>query len=201
MIDSENLTDDQLVDLSLKDDNNFYYLMKRYEKKIDSYIRRIANINRESAEDILQEVFIKVYKNLHGFNKNFKFSSWIYRIAHNEMISYLRKNRKALEALSLDIDGPDHESLMNLLADTLDIEEEHISREKVEIIRRIFAELPPKYREVLVLRYLEEQSYDEISDILKKPPGSVATLINRAKSNFKKIMQRSNYEGVLHNHE
>ncbi|MBN2059396.1 MAG: RNA polymerase sigma factor [Deltaproteobacteria bacterium] len=190
-----------MVDLSLKDDNNFYYLMKRYEKKIDSYIRRIANINRESAEDILQEVFIKVYKNLHGFNKNFKFSSWIYRIAHNEMISYLRKNRKALEALSLDIDGPDHESLMNLLADTLDIEEEHISREKVEIIRRIFAELPPKYREVLVLRYLEEQSYDEISDILKKPPGSVATLINRAKSNFKKIMQRSNYEGVLHNHE
>ena len=193
----ENLTDEQLVDLSLKDEKYFYYLMKRYEEKIGYYIRQITNVNREGAEDILQEVFIKVYKNLHGFNKKFKFSSWIYRIAHNEVISYYRKNRKAPDTVSLDMDGPDNNSLTALLGDTLDIEEEYISREKAEIIKQIFAELPPKYREVMVLRYLEEQSYDEISDILRKPPGSVATLINRAKSNFRKILQRRKLEGLL----
>ncbi|MBN2059615.1 MAG: RNA polymerase sigma factor [Deltaproteobacteria bacterium] len=201
MIDFENLTDEQLVDLSLKDDKNFYYLMKRYEEKLGYYIGRITNISPEGIEDILQEVFIKVYKNLRGFNKKFKFSSWIYRIAHNEVISYYRKNRRALDSLSLDMDGTDNNNLVALLGDTLDMEEEQISKEKVDIVKGIFAELPPKYREVLVLRYLEEKSYDEISDILKKPPGSVATLINRAKSNFRKIMQRCKVEGILHNNE
>jgi RNA polymerase sigma-70 factor (ECF subfamily) len=195
------MTDEQLVDLSLKDDNNFYYLMKRYENKILHYISQITNVNREGAEDILQEVFIKVYKNLHGFNKKLKFSSWIYRIAHNEGISYYRKNRKALDTLSLDEDSPDHDSLIALLGDSIDIEEEQISREKVKIIKQVFAELHPKYREIMVLRYLEERSYDEISDILKKTPGSVATLMNRAKANFKKIIQRHKLEGILSNHE
>ena len=201
MIDAENLTDEQLVDLSLKDDKNFYYLMKRYEEKIYYYIQRITNANREGAEDILQEVFIKVYKNLHDFNKKFKFSSWIYRIAHNEVISYYRKNRKALESSPLDMDGTDHNNVMTFMDATLDIEEEHSSRENAEIFRRIFSELPPKYREVLVLRYHEEKSYDEISDILKKPPGSVATLIHRAKSNLKKMLQKNKLEGLLLNYE
>ena len=201
MVDPEHLTDEQLVDLSLKDDKNFYYLMKRYEEKITYYIKRITNTNREGVEDILQEVFIKVYKNLHDFNKKFKFSSWIYRIAHNEVISYYRKNRKVLESFSLDMDGTDHDHLMTFMGATLDIEEEYISREDTDMVKRIFTELPPKYREVLVLRYQEEKSYDEISDILKKPPGSVATLISRAKSNFRKTVHKRKGEGLLLNYE
>lgn len=201
MINTEDLTDEQLVDLSLEDNKNFYYLMKRYEEKIGNYISRITNVNREGAEDILQEIFIKVYKNLYGFNKKFKFSSWIYRIAHNEAISYYRKNRKTFETLSLDMDDQNHDSLTAILSDDFDIEEDQISKEKADIIKQVFSELSPKYREIMVLRYLEEKSYDEISDILKKPPGSVATLISRAKSNLRKIMQKRKFEGLMHNNE
>ena len=81
----ENLSDLQLVKLSLKDHQNFRYLVERYEPLLLRYMRRIANVSKEEAEDLLQEIFIKVYKNLNGFDQKLKFSSWIYRIAHNEI--------------------------------------------------------------------------------------------------------------------
>ncbi|MFH1582108.1 MAG: sigma-70 family RNA polymerase sigma factor [Pseudomonadota bacterium] len=102
MNDYENMPDEQLVQLSLKDQGCFYYLMKRYEIKILRYIKRLTTASQEEAEDIIQEVFIKVYRNLNGFNQKLKFSSWIYRIAHNEIINQYRKTKLRLAITPLN---------------------------------------------------------------------------------------------------
>ena len=184
----ENIPDEQLVQLSLKDQDCFYYLMKRYETKILRYINRLTNVSHEEAEDILQEIFIKAYQNLNGFNQKLKFSSWIYRIAHNEIINQYRKNKLRLAVIPLNIE--DKANLIDSISDKTETNGEYVSLENAEKIREALAMLPDKYREILVLRYLEDKSYNEISDILRKPPGTVATQINRAKASFKKIVRR-----------
>ncbi len=193
----ENMPDEQLVRLSLENQDCFYYLIKRYEPKILRYIKRITNISKEESEDILQEIFVKVYRNLNGFNQKLKFSSWIYRIAHNEIINQYRKNKSYSSMISLNIEDDDVNNMAGLFRDSFDIQDNYISRENTEKVREALEELPDKYREILILRYFEDQSYDEISDILRKPAGTVATLINRAKSNFKKIAQRHQLESLI----
>ncbi|MDI6687921.1 MAG: RNA polymerase sigma factor [Desulfobacterales bacterium] len=188
MNDYENMSDEQLVQLSLEDQDCFYYLMKRYDIKILRYIKRLTTISQEEAEDIIQEVFIKVYRNLNGFNRKLKFSSWIYRIAHNEIINQYRKTKLRLAMIPSNIE--DQANLIDSINDTIEINGAYENLEKDERVRKALAELPDKYREILVLRYLEDKSYDEISDILRKPPGTVATQINRAKTSFKKIAGR-----------
>jgi len=194
----EKMSDLELVQLSLENKENFYYLIKRYELKIFHYIRRLTNVSQEEREDILQDIFIKVYRNLNGFNQNLKFSSWIYRIAHNEIINHYHKNKSRLKTFSLNLDNNDVYHLDELISDTDDIFNHLITHENADKIREVLAKLPNKYREILILRYLEEKKYDEISDILCKPPGTVATLINRAKSKFKKIAKHHN---LMVNHD
>ncbi|MBU4345056.1 MAG: RNA polymerase sigma factor [Desulfobacteraceae bacterium] len=188
MNDYENMPDEQLVQLSLKDQGCFYYLMKRYEIKILRYIKRLTTASQEEAEDIIQEVFIKVYRNLNGFNQKLKFSSWIYRIAHNEIINQYHKTKLRLAITPLNIE--DEENLIDSINNTIEINGTYENLENAEKVRKALAELPDKYREILVLRYLEDKTYNEISDILRKPPGTVATQINRAKASFKKIAGR-----------
>ncbi len=188
----ENMSDLELVQLALENKENFYYLIKRYEVKISQYIRRLTNVSQEETEDILQNIFIKVYRNLNGFNQNLKFSSWIYRIAHNEIINHYHKNKSRLKTVTLNLDSNDVYLLDELISDTDDIFKQLITHENADKIREVLSKLPNKYREILILRYLEEKKYDEISDILCKPPGTVATLINRAKSKFKKLAKHHN---------
>jgi len=94
--------DEELIALALDNQEYFYYLMKRYEKRLLSYILHISNFLSGDAEDVLQEVFIKTYKNLRAFDKSLKFSSWIYRIAHNETISEYRRKKASATTISLD---------------------------------------------------------------------------------------------------
>ncbi|MBU4536457.1 sigma-70 family RNA polymerase sigma factor [Patescibacteria group bacterium] len=84
-------TDGELVSLVLENSDYFLYLVRRYEQKLTRYIARISNLDKDDIEDVLQDIFIKVYKNLNGFDTSLKFSSWIYRITHNEVISNYRK--------------------------------------------------------------------------------------------------------------
>ncbi|WP_456442911.1 RNA polymerase sigma factor [Caldithrix abyssi] len=186
----ENLSDNELVQLSLKDKDSFYYIVQRYGPKILRYIKRTTNVSQEDAEDILQEVFIKVYRNLNSYKPYLPFSSWIYRIAHNEVINHYHKTKTHKEMSRLNIESEDVKSLVEAIQDDGDVQQKVISLENAEKIKEMLAELPAKYREVLILRYLEEKSYNEISDILRKPPGSVATLINRAKSRLQKIAEQ-----------
>jgi len=193
----KNMSDEQLVQVSLKNQNCFYYLMKRYESRILRYIKRITNVSQEESADILQEIFIKVYRNLNGFNQKLKFSSWIYRIAHNEIINQYHKRKLYSAMISLNIEDNDANNLAEVVRDTPDVDDKYISRENAEKVREALTELPDKYREILILRFLEDKSYDEISHILRKPAGTVATLINRAKSKFRKIAEYHKLESLI----
>ena len=193
----ENMSDEQLVQVSLENQDCFYYLMKRYEPKMLRYIKRLTNISQEESADILQEIFIKVYRNLNGFNQKLKFSSWIYRIAHNEIINQYHKRKSYSAMINLNIKDDDVNNMAELVCDTFDVQDDYISRENTEKVREALKELPDKYREILILRFLEDKSYDEISHILRKPAGTVATLINRAKSKFTKIAKHHQLESLI----
>ena len=186
----ENLSDVELLQCSLEEKDCFYFLMKRYENRLLTYINRMTNISRVESEDLLQEIFIKIYSNLNGFIQEMKFSSWDYRIAHNEIINQYRKNRLHSSTVSLDRKSDDDSGVDELISDTFNIHDKYVANEDAGRVREALAELPVKYREVLVLRYFEEQTYEEISVILRKPAGTVATLLNRARSKFKKIAMR-----------
>jgi len=179
-------TDEELVSLALGDQSHFLYLMRRYEGKLLAFILRISNYSHDEAEDILQEVFIKIYENLNDFDTSLKFSSWAYRITHNQVISHYRKTKARPQSLPLDI----NEKILANLSSDLDIEKEIEVGYLKKAIKKVLANLDVKYREVLILKFLEERSYQEISDILKKPMGTVATLINRAKKEFKEELDR-----------
>ncbi|MBT6690999.1 RNA polymerase sigma factor [Candidatus Parcubacteria bacterium] len=184
MFNCKGKTDEELVSLALGEADYFLCLMKRYEAKLLRYINRIANIRQEDAEDVLQDSFIKVYENLNNFDDKLKFSSWIYRIVHNQVISNFRK----LKARPQQIDWDSENILNNLIADfniSREIDREYLSQKVAQVLE----ELDDKYQEVLILKYLEDKNYQEISDILKKPMGTIATLLSRAKQQFKKVVK------------
>ena len=197
MDDYRNLSDEELVQKSLDNRDDFYYLIKRYESKLLKYIKRITNVTNEEAEDLLQEIFIKVYRHLNGFDQKLKFSSWIYRIAHNEVINFAKKRRGG-PLLTRTSDGDDSSgAMLDNLAGEDDVHGNYVAMESRERVWQALMELPLKYREVLVLKFFENKSYREMSDILRKPEGTVATLVNRAKKKFTKIASKYQLEGIL----
>ena len=181
-------SDEELAYLSINDVNAFYSLIKRYESKIGRYINRMTGGNQDKSEDILQEIFIKVYRHLNSFDPKLKFSRWIYRIAHNEIINQHYKDKTHTTTVSLD--DTDQLNLSAKLIYDEDIHDAYIYSETAKTVKKAIEELPLKYREVLILRFFEDKDYKEISDILRKPPGTVATLLNRAKIKFKKIARK-----------
>lgn len=181
ILECEQKTDTQLVDLSLENQEYYYFLMKRYEMPLMNYIRKLSGMNRVDIEDILQEVFILAYQNLNDYDRQFKFSSWVYRIAHNQTVSMLRKRTKNDQDISWD----EHD-LEQLVHSDVDIEQVLLQKMGYHDLLRIINLLPLKYKEVLLLKFVEEKDYQEISDILRKPMGTIGTLINRAK---KKLLQ------------
>jgi len=188
--DYSSLTDAELVKLTLVDQDNFVYLVDRYKGKLTSYVKRLTNANNEDAEDILQEVFIKVYLNLNDFNKDLKFSSWIYRITHNQVISGHRKLKARPEGYAVNLD----DQLAKNLTAEIDMKGQVDYKILQNTISLVLEKLDSKYRDVLVLKFLEEKSYQEISDILKKPLGTVASLMNKAKQEFKTELERQNFK-------
>ena len=180
-----NKTDEQIVVLTLKNQDYYLCLMKRYEDKLLNYILKISNTSREDAEDILQEVFIKAYQNLNDFDLNFTFSNWIYSIARNTTISAFRKKKVRPQTVSWE-----DKDLNNLLQSTLDIENTSHQKLIYKHILKIINQLPLKYKDVLILKFVEGKDYQEIGDILHKPMGTVGTLINRAKKSLKQELKK-----------
>lgn len=181
------LTDNELVSLSLENQEYFGVLVERYEGKLSRYIRRITNVPIEDQEDILQNIFLKTYLNLNGFNKKLSFNSWVYRIAHNEIIDWSRREKIRIKYGKFDFE----DEIFDWTADGQHFLQEFHALESQAEIGNILLQLEIKYREALVLKFIEGYSYREISDILKKPEGTIATLINRAKKSFKEHYEKS----------
>jgi RNA polymerase sigma-70 factor, ECF subfamily len=173
-----NQSDEAIVELVRSQDQEKYaVLVDRYQYKLLRYVTSLIQ-DENKATDAVQETFIKAFVNLNGFDISKKFSSWLYRIAHNEAMNAVKKYHKEI---------PLPEGLD--LASKQDIEEDFIQKETSEKIKICLSKLPVIYAEPLVLRYLEEKSYDEISDILHLPLGTVGTRINRAKILMKHLCQ------------
>ena len=173
------MTDKEIVDIVTKKDKELYSeIVKRYEEKLLRYAGYLVS-DSHLAADIVQESFIKAYINLNGFDRKKKFSSWIYRIVHNEAMNAVKKQKKH---------SPIYENID--LDSGINLEDKIIIKEMKGKTHKCLSRMPVIYKEPLSLFYLEEKSYEEISDILRIPIGTVGTRVNRAKILMKKICQK-----------
>ena len=180
-------SDAEVVRMTLKDPNQYGLLVERYEAKLQRYITRLGVRVHDDQLDVLQEIFIKAYRNLNSFDTTLSFSSWIYRIAHNEAISFYRKKNVRPEG-HLVGDGEEVLSFISSSLDTADVKfDKNINAEEVN---KALALIDEKYRESLILRFFEHKEYDEISDILQIPIGSVGTLIHRGKKQLSTVLNK-----------
>jgi RNA polymerase sigma-70 factor, ECF subfamily len=165
----------------LKGDQNAYAeIVEIYKDKVFQLCYRMLG-NRHEAEDMAQEAFIRAYVNIASFNINLKFSTWLYRIATNLCIDRIRKKKPDFY-LDAEVSGTDGLTMYSqVAAETALPEEEVESIELQEIIQREISKLPEKYRSVIVLKYIEELSLNEISEILDMPLGTVKTRIHRGR--------------------
>jgi len=180
-------TDWEVIELAKKNPEAFGILMERYQGPLFHYIRRISQLPKDDIEDLLQEVFIKIYQKLNEYDEVLKFSSWAYRITHNHVVDYFRKASVRPQTNALE--DFEWEKIINA---SVHIEKEVMDKDCVEKIKKCIQEMPLVYKEVLMLRFIEEKEYEEIMDILKKPKGTVATLIRRGKEMLVKQMKEQN---------
>lgn len=175
------LTDEDIAaNVQKGNKEQFGLIMQRYEKKLFRYGRKFLS-NKDNIEDVVQEVFIKTYQNIKSFDTTQKFSPWIYRIAHNTFINMMKKGfRNPLTMFDFDtlVAHPIYE-------DPTQKEEEYQNIKKMLDIG--LEKLSANYKEILILYFLEEQSYKEISDILRVPIGTVGIRLKRAKDALKKV--------------
>lgn len=178
-------TELQILQKSLVVVDFFSCLYDRYEARLMRYIKRLTHSSDAEAEDILQESFIQIWKNLHGFDQNLKLSSWIYRIVHNQAVSAFRKKK----SFGKDENQPWDNRLDASIPDDAPLADGEEALGLDLNMHGVLEQMPLPYKEVLVLKFLENMSYEEISDVLKLPEGTVATRINRAKKAFRKLAE------------
>lgn len=171
-------SDEEIIRRALIDKEVFALIIERYEAKLLRYLERLGVGLREDREDILQNAFVKAYKNLNNFDLTLTFSSWMYRIAHNETMSFFRAKRARPQVILGEEGGILVTELKDDDADASLAAEARISREE---LTKAFRKLPQAYQDVLTLRFFEDCSYAEMSDILEMPVGTISTLLHRAK--------------------
>jgi len=177
-------TDEEIVNLVQADCVELFgLLIERYELKMVRYARKFLS-SSEDIKDVVQEIFIKAYKNIESFDVKRKFSSWLYGIAHNELINALKKQKKkTLPLLDLDVFLP-HQLYHDNLSEQINRQDLH------NMVDHGLDELEFKYREPIVLYYFEQLSYQEIADVMKIPISTVGIRIKRAKEKLKSIYQK-----------
>src|SRR3989339_364726 len=184
----EKRTDEEIIEYAKENKDCYASLVKRYEEKLARYVKRISGLTKESVEDILQSVFLKTYVNINSFDDRNKFSTWIYRITHNETVNYWRKNIKSGVPVSLD----ENEFLKNTIADSKNVEWEVSKKLDGLKVAEALGRLQKNQREAIDLRYNGQFSYQEIALRLAKPIGNVGTLINRGKKILREELQKIN---------
>ena len=158
----------------------FSSLLNRYRDTIYFMLLKMVN-NTSDAEDLTIEAFGKAFRNLDSFTPEFAFSTWLFKIATNNCIDFIRKKQVSPSSLNHFQDDP--ESLtINIQSDLPDPEEALINDQKIAVLRDIVKQLKPRYRNLIELRYFKEYSYEEIASELKLPIGTVKAQLFRAKS-------------------
>jgi len=169
-------------------------LMDRYKDAIYFLLLKIVN-NKSDAEDLTIEAFGKAFKNLHQYTPNYAFSTWLFKIATNNCIDFIRKKKANL----ISIDHPqDSESPIQITttiqSNTLDPEEMLIKEQNVILVQGLVAKLKPRYRTLIELRYFKEYSYEEIADELGLPLGTVKAQLFRARELLYNILKNSQHK-------
>ncbi|MEI7891045.1 MAG: RNA polymerase sigma factor [bacterium] len=185
-MDITGMTDNELISIVVKKRPQLYAeILLRYQKKLFIYIYHLVG-NKEETEDILQNVFLKAYKNIKHFDVDRKFSSWIYRIAHNETVNFLKRKGKRYTVSWEDISTK--KDRLDIAIDDEKLEDKMEHQEIASKMKLAIAKLPLKYQQVLKMRYFQEYSYQKIGKLLNKPQNTVGTLINRAKKKLFEVI-------------
>lgn len=168
-------------------EDGFEELVRRYQRPIVAYVYRMVG-DYDSALDLTQEVFIKVYNSLGRYRPEYKFSTWIYRIAHNSAIDHLRRDA-ASRIEDLEIEGEGGRTFEKPFASRNPTpEQESEQSERRAEIEEVVGELPPAYRELIVLRHSHDLSYDEIAEVTGLPLGTVKNRIFRAREAMRELL-------------
>jgi RNA polymerase sigma-70 factor (ECF subfamily) len=184
--------DFQLVELAkLGDQKAYAELMGRYRDAIYFMLLKMVN-NPSDAEDLTIEAFGKAFKNLAQYTPNFAFSTWLFKIATNNCIDFIRKKRGNTVSLDQSIDEEENLSpSSSIQSDTMTPEENMINQQKVKLMREVVGKLKPRYRKLVELRYFSEFSYEEISQELQLPIGTVKAQLFRARELLFNILKNT----------
>src|SRR5918911_394544 len=176
-------------------EDGFEELVRRYQRPIVAYVYRMVG-DYDAALDLAQEVFIKVYNSLGRYRPEFKFSTWIYRIAHNAAIDHLRRLGAArTEEMELEGEGG-HTFEKPFASKSLTPEQETERGERRAEIEEVVALLPHAYRELIVLRHSHDLSYDEIAEVTGLPLGTVKNRIFRAREAMRELLVARGITGI-----
>jgi len=185
------LQDYQLVQNAIKGDQKSYAeLLGRYRDAIYFMLLKMV-CNKIDAEDLTIEAFGKAFKYLGQYSPSFAFSTWLFKIASNNCIDFLRKKKSNIISIDTPNDLIDQDQTIPLPANVLDPEEELIKSQKVNIMRNIVCKLKPRYRRLIELRYFYEYSYEEISRELELPAGTIKAQLYRARELLYNIIKNS----------
>lgn len=193
-IEIKKLTDVELVVSALKGgDSEFEELVRRYQRPIHSYVSRMLN-DYEAALDVTQEVFIKVFNSLGRYSSEYKFSTWLYRIAHNAAIDHLRRNSGNLQSIETETADGAYELQIESSLPSPELEHER-SEWRLEI-EAVVKCLPAAYRELILLRHSQDLSYDEIAEITELPLGTVKNRLFRAREMMRELFIERGFKGL-----
>ncbi|MBP6428219.1 MAG: sigma-70 family RNA polymerase sigma factor, partial [Bacteroidia bacterium] len=166
--------DYKLVQMAVKGDQKAYAeLMQRYKDSIYFMLLKMVN-NRDDADDLTIEAFGKAFKNLHQYTPDFAFSTWLFKIATNNCIDFIRRKRKFTFSIDKNMENDSGQEMQfEIKSPMLDPEEKMIKKQKAILMRDVVEKLKPRYKRLVELRYFQERSYEEIADELKLPLGTV----------------------------
>lgn len=181
--------DVELVRKAKQGDSQAYdQLILLYKDVVHSIVYRMVR-NKQEAEDLTQEAFIKAYKSITSFNEEYAFSTWLFKIATNNCIDFFRKRKLKTYSMDETIKYKDDEIKQEYAAPDPDIEYDMVAEERTQIIREAINQLPEKYKIVIELRHQQEHSYEQISEELDLPLGTIKARIFRAREMLNKSLR------------
>jgi len=187
-------SDSDLVAIAIHGgEGSFEELVRRYQRPISAYVYRMVG-NYESALDLTQEIFIKVYSSLRRYRAEFKFSTWIYKIAHNSAVDHLRRNATREQSLVMGSESDPFD--MPIECGRLSPEQESERRERRVEIESVVRSLPANYRELIILRHSQDLSYEEIVEVTGLPLGTVKNRLFRAREMMRQQFVEKGITGI-----